>query len=236
MAGQAVPDSGVNGDAQKAASAAASRLGRSNIWFWFDELLQSTSTVVPTGWVAANVGAGTTATVITPGSTPDGGIITFNTAAAAGGLAGMQAQQGQWTIQSRPWHLAGRLRVTGVVDAATIAGLILLDQGGGGNSVGVGYFGTNSTTNWSMQHSGAKGGSFSTSPTAFDQTSYHVLELWGDGVNKIYGAVDFGLPWGPATITVALTGVQILLPQISNGATAAARTMELDWVSWAGVR
>jgi hypothetical protein len=172
----------------------------------------------------AMTSSGSSGSTITVGGT-SAGWIGLNTGATAGSVFDLTTQT-SWVADSRTvqWYVGARFRISTSVDAAAIVGVGLDD--GSAQSVIVGFTGPAHATNFSAQYAGRYTGSALNLAVAAD-TNAHVFEMWCTGDGVLNACIDAG-----ATVSAA-TGVSVAtaIPRVvvHNGATAAGRTMLIDW-------
>lgn len=125
---------------------------------------------------------------------------------------------------TKKWYLASRLRMTTAIDAAAICGLSSRDWSTGALQLTLGVEGSVSAANWVL-----KGGVGSLdSGVAVVTNTWAVLEAWRDGATT-FMTVDLVTKATGALVHPSVDG-GLWLP-CRNGATAAARTMQVDWVA-----
>ena len=174
------------------------------------------------------------ATLAVAGSTSIvGGMWDLSSGATAGSTAFL------WTPSTpfgRPdtqrFYLASRFAVTTAIDSATNA-TVLLGGGGITPNIGIGICGTTSTTIFQAWYDGAGttcGGTKVSTGVSFVAGVQHQFEQWGLGDSKVHFAVDqLEIAGSPFTMAAAPAVSQRASIIVGNGATAATRTLEIDW-------
>ncbi len=169
----------------------------------------------------------------TPTGEPSGGIWKGSVGAVASQQCIITNPVGT-IVQALPWYMASRFRLGVAADATTLAGMIMTDTTNF-NQISLGMWGFNSTTKYVAQHSGNGGGTLQQT-TVTPDLAYHTFEMWSPlgGNTAIFFAIDGVTLAG--TQTASGSGVSQVAFQLSNGVTAAAKSLFVDWMVVAGVR
>ena len=169
---------------------------------------------------------------VTISTTTDGGVATATSGATGGGVAQIHAAGNPSHVSNmttKRWYHQARMKVTTAIDASAYVAVALNPAAFGGVNCSsyMGTLGNVSTANFAYELFNTSGVSITTGSlgVAVD-TAYHLFEQWSDTTN-IRMAVD-----GVTTVTIAVpgsfTGPTALATYCTNGATAAARTMDID--------
>jgi hypothetical protein len=197
-------------------------------YIWHDFAEASSNSVLAGRMVVQNGGSGQ---FITPIAGSRGGTGKFSTGATAGSFTGGHSNSAfTGTRRTTKYYLAARMRVLTAVDAQARLALGLYDPAQTSPSSMFGVFGTafgGSNANFVLQYDGDRGGSFVDLGKPID-TAYHIFELYNLGDSVIRCRVDGGTEFS-ATLTGDDTLVQDFFAWISNGTTAADRSLEVDW-------
>ncbi len=162
-----------------------------------------------------------------------GGLVVLNTTAAAGSnglLYRAAATGGQWCDSQKGslWYQVARMRLDTAVDANTYLSLISMPAPSGNPGLYVGGIGVRSTTHFSYDFYNSAGVNvgFGSLGVPLDN-AFHLVEMWGDLTNfnvAIDGVTVLTFPI-PALFLTPFSMVMYW----DNGATAAARTMTVDY-------
>lgn len=185
-------------------------------------------TGAPAGWITFHSGTGTS-TITTPDKS--GGICSISSGATANSFGVLYNQAAIIRPQGGAWYFACYLKLTSAMDANATAGVYLQDTGTS-RTIFLGFIGSLNSTNFICQHSGSRSGSALNLGVAIDTTTYHFLQAWGDGTSQIKARIDRGTTF-TGTQSLLFTGCGQPLQIAGNGATAVARTLNVDWIATA---
>lgn len=125
------------------------------------------------------------------------------------------------------WGVSYRARFTGTVEAAMV-GSVGLSGGGTDVEIGIGIFGSGSPTKWGVRKDTS---SYVALTTQIDiDTAYHQFDLAYD-LASLWARIDRG-QWIAVSSSGLYDSYAYLLRDLRNGATASARTMEIDWINF----
>lgn len=175
---------------------------------------------------------GTGAASISAGSSVVGSFATITTGASASGrlrFFGQGSQIGR--PDTNKFYYASRAAVTTAIDAQTFAIVGLADRSSL-PVIGLGVCGNTSTANFVADYDATTfcTGTKPSTGKAID-TSQHVWEMWSTGTTALHFAVDLGeISGSPFTQASSPTASIAIYGDITNGTTAATRSMDMDWV------
>lgn len=184
----------------------------------FDDYANPTAFYTARGFAAVGTGAQAAANLA-------GGVYQLTSGASGGGQGNLNRGNAlAGPPATRRFYFASRYRITTAVDSAAIVLVGVIASGGA--TITIGQVGA-TITKVNFQHSGTVAGTIVPMAPGFVQNSWYVAEVWSDGKGTVYGRVN----GGPA-VSGRLSGTYAdLTPFLTarNGATAAARTLQVDW-------
>lgn len=191
-------------------------------WFWRDFFEETPTFYTSTNFTYSS--AMTNSGTITAANEAAGAInVTSGVTGSSG--AELLGQNGIGAaLNSKAFYFQARAAVTTTVDAQATAFVGISDAS---NTIGFGVIGGLSTTQLVIQHSGNYTGT-KVNLAALD-TSYHVYEMWGSGDGNVTYRIDGGTT-AALTAPTALTAIKYAI-YVTNGSTAAARTMKVDYLA-----
>jgi hypothetical protein len=200
---------------------------------FFEEFGLTTGANAAPGWT---VSLGGTATWNELVNNTKGGVGVLSTGATANSLGQLLSNACLvGPTKTDRWYVAFRMAVTTAIDAQTKAACGLQDVSGGGRTLLVGVFGPASTVNFQVQFDGDKTGTFLDTAKAID-TGIHTFELYGLADGKVRCRIDGGAEVVSGVMVNDMSTGNDANPLITNGTTAANRSLQLDWIFMAGNR
>lgn len=127
------------------------------------------------------------------------------------------------------WGIAFRMKVTGTIEAATEIGCGI---GPDPLTMYIGVNGSTSTTKFSFVRNTGSTVALTDDPSI--DANWHVFEMYHDGT-QFLTRVDLG-PLRSHVLTGLYNNYAYIMREIINGATASARTLEVDWLAFAQER
>lgn len=187
----------------------------------------------PTAPLYVPSASGTATLAVSPSTSIVGGAVAVSTGATAASVGAF------WTpsvIFGRPdttkFYAAARFAITTAIDAQTKL-IVSMGSASFTSNVGFGICGAGSTVNYEAFYDGAGtecGGTLAGTGVAYANGAKHLFEMWGLADGKVHFAVDqveiAGSPFTMASSPVVSQRAGVVT---INGATAAARTLEIDW-------
>jgi hypothetical protein len=197
----------------------------------WDDFVQTAAVGSPPLWA---VGGGGSASSNHQPAGSGGGVLQMTTGATAGSTS-------QWTsvagivsnISTARWYFAARFKVVTTPDAVSTEILGLLNFAAN-KTIGLGVVGALDSAHFIIQYDGNLTGSKLSLGVSVD-TALHVFEMWGTGSAVVNASIDGGTPVQVTQAAAPADALQALLV-VKNGTTAAAQTMQTDWVLAMGAR
>ena len=193
---------------------------------WQPQFNCPTGGSVPVGWAVGLAGSGAATDNVTNGK---GGVFQLSSGATGSSSAELTQRSaiiGRVAVDK--WYTAVRLQVTTAIDnQARVA--FWHTNAAVNKTVGAGVFGALNSTNYVVQYDGDRTGSVIDLAVAVD-TSWHVIEFWAAGSTTLKARIDGGTTL-TATMSSAPSDAMLFRTfHAGNGTTAAARTLNIDWV------
>jgi hypothetical protein len=201
-------------------------ISRANAWEIFENFMAMPGTSAPpAAWQAVSSSGSSSA------SNQVSGTQALSRIASGSSASGQRDQATQVYMGhqgTNAWYYAARFKINASPDSQ--AKIVQAVTTPGGNTVGIGFMGPISTTNFVAYRDGTLTSGTSLGNLAAVDTSYHVFEMWcaGDGVLK--ARID-----GGSTLTGSQSSAatdMYVYHTVRNGTTAADRQMDRNWVYW----
>lgn len=200
--------------------------------FW-DDWLKAEAAAVVDGWTPTP--GGVAGTVVLSSGVAGGVIRLASGATLNGGIRENSVLAVVNSTGASRWYQATRARFPLAVDAETMAAVGLLDMTPA-KSISIGVHGSSSAVNFTVNYDGVVGtlgvnppsGSFVSTGKAID-TAFHLFEMWCVGDNILHARVDSGAEVTATMAAASVIGNRMFF-QAQNGATAADRQIEIDYI------
>lgn len=195
-----------------------------NLGVFFDDFNKTATTADIDGWLSgvANTGAASFPTTL------KGGVVQLTTGATASSEMQIYGVENTThTPVSNKFYFACRTKITTATDAVAIC-TSGLREAGTNSSIVVGFIGALDASNFVIAIDGLRGAATATSMGVAKDTAWHTWEIWSPANGTYKARVDGGSVVS-VTPAAAPTASMFLNHEVLNGATAAARTMQVDW-------
>lgn len=191
---------------------------------FFDDFVVLGNAAAIYNWTPGVAGSGSVSCLT---AAVGGGQPTLSTGATGGSARDCNGSIGVVAnVSTGKAYVAFRFKIGTAVDAAALLGAGF-DNAADNKTIQVGFFGPLNAANFVLQYDGFNAGSSVDLGVAVD-TNYHVAEVYVKGDGKCYGRIDGGAEFSATMASAPADYVKAYIC-CRNGATAANRTLIVDW-------